>query len=151
MNSKMKMIINYLVIIFFVVLDRFFKMIAMDGFLNDRSIVADFFKFNFAKNYYIAFSLPISGLLLLILNGLIIVFLVYFYLNYFKEKKFFVSLVLFLIILGSLSNYFDRLKYGYVIDYFDLKYFTVFNVADCLIILGGIVFLWHQGRVDTEA
>jgi signal peptidase II len=43
---------------------------------------------------------------------------------------------LFLAFLGAFSNLYDRLHYGYVIDYFDLKYFTVFNLSDVMIIIG---------------
>ena len=37
---------------------------------------------------------------------------------------------------GAISNIIDRFKYGYVVDYFDLKYFTVFNLADTMIVCG---------------
>ena len=45
------------------------------------------------------------------------------------------STILFFTILGASSNFYDRLKYGFVVDYLDLKYFTVFNVADAMISL----------------
>lgn len=45
-----------------------------------------------------------------------------------------------ILIFGAILNFTDRIKFGYVVDYFDLKYFTVFNVADVMITTS-IVFL----------
>jgi signal peptidase II len=44
--------------------------------------------------------------------------------------------LLLFIIFGAISNLVDRLKFGYVIDYIDIKYFTVFNLADIMIVVG---------------
>jgi signal peptidase II len=40
---------------------------------------------------------------------------------------------------GSLGNLYDRIQYGYVIDYIDFRFFPVFNFGDVAINLG--VFL----------
>ena len=52
------------------------------------------------------------------------------------------------IIFGAISNMLDRLKYGFVIDYLDLKYFTVFNMADVMIVGGvlGIILIFCRGK-----
>ncbi len=138
--------LKILIGIFFIALDRFLKFLAVNDFLNNKKIICDFFKFNFASNYNIAFSIPLMGWWLNILIILIIFVLIFYLLYLFKEqdsKKF--SLLL-LIICGAVSNLFDRIKYGYVIDYFDLKYFTVFNLADVMIV-GGVVGLgWLMVR-----
>ena len=65
----------------------------------------------------------------------------------FKRSVLFLSFLigaiigLLLILLGALSNFFDRLAYGYVIDYFYLKNFTIFNLADASISGGAILAL----------
>ena len=41
-----------------------------------------------------------------------------------------------LIVSGALGNLYDRLAYGFVIDYFDFLVWPVFNVADSLITVG---------------
>lgn len=41
-----------------------------------------------------------------------------------------------LILGGALGNLVDRLRFGYVIDYVDLRWWYVFNLADTAIVLG---------------
>lgn len=130
----------FLVAVFFIVIDRFLKVFA---WLNDSytPLLGELLKFNFEKNYYIAFSIPIGGIFLNILIAILIAILIVTLLNTIKQKKDIQSFLVFNIILGALSNYFDRLKLGYVIDYIDLKYFTVFNVADAMISVSAILLM----------
>ena len=43
---------------------------------------------------------------------------------------------------GAVGNFIDRVRLGYVIDFFDFTLidFPVFNVADCFITVGAIIF-----------
>jgi len=43
------------------------------------------------------------------------------------------------IISGALGNIFDRLRVGYVVDIFYVPYFSIFNVADSFVTIGGIL------------
>lgn len=43
---------------------------------------------------------------------------------------------------GILGNLVDRLRYGYVIDFLDLRVWPVFNVADSLICIGAALLLY---------
>ena len=53
---------------------------------------------------------------------------------------------------GTVGNAIDRVRYGYVVDMFELKFinFAIFNVADLFITVGAIVFavylLFFEGR-----
>jgi len=131
-NTK-KIAIAITIAIFFVTLDRFLKIFA---FKKQEAInmFGDILQFNFAKNPNIAFSIPFSGIFLNITITLILFFLLYhLFFNIKKNKPLYNSCLIFLI-LGTISNLFDRIKHGYVIDYIDLKYFTVFNIADSMIV-----------------
>lgn len=135
------MILYFLIIIFFVIFDRFFKFLAINNFFNQPiRLIGDFFQMQFVKNYYIAFSLPFKGIFLNILIILIIILLLYYLIAVFKRKEYGQTILLVLIILGAISNLFDRIRLGYVVDYLDLKYFTVFNLADVMIV-GGVIGL----------
>ncbi|NLA86220.1 MAG: signal peptidase II [Clostridiales bacterium] len=47
---------------------------------------------------------------------------------------------------GAVSHLLDRAILGYVVDFFEFEFvrFAIFNVADCFITVGGIVFcIWY--------
>jgi len=123
----------------FFVFDRIIKnSISSKAISWPRHLIGDFFTFNFTPNYYISFSLPIGGVLLnwIILSIILILLFITIYLILAKKYKNNEYLPLTFIIFGAISNVLDRFNYGYVIDYLDLKYFTVFNLADTMITIG---------------
>lgn len=123
--------------IFFISLDRFLKIIALNNFNGETfTLIRGWLNFGLAGNYFIAFSLPIRGNFLLILISLIILILFGAFFYSLRRGRLGQAIFLLIIILGAMSNLVDRLKYGYVVDYFDLKYFTVFNLADAMIVAG---------------
>ncbi len=138
-----KMTVFSLAVIFFIAFDRFLKLLALNYFSNKQiNLVSGLLKFNLVKNYHIAFSLPVTGLGLNILIITIIICLLYCLLYLLKKQKYWQANFLLAIILGASSNLLDRIKYGYVIDYFDLKYFTVFNLADVMVVGGVAALVW---------
>lgn len=61
-----------------------------------------------------------------------------------KKKKFFLKLGLSLVLGGAISNVYDRVKRGYVVDYFSINKGKklkriVFNLADVFIFIGTII------------
>lgn len=143
LKDKTWMIITYTIIILFVLLDRLLKFLAAkDYFFGQPEIIGDVFKLSFAKNYNIAFSIPVGGIVLNIIIGFIILWLVYYFLFLIIKDNYRQSILSLLVLSGAISNYYDRLKFGYVIDYLDLKYFTVFNIADAMIVLGVLGVGW---------
>lgn len=122
--------------VLFFVLDRFLKFLALEGFFDPPIFLfGDIFKFNFASNYGIAFSLPLGGPILTIAISLTVLALLYFLIYLVKQSRKTEALILFALFLGAVSNLADRLSLGYVVDYLDLKYFTVFNLADAMIVV----------------
>lgn len=144
-NHKKKTAIFLSLAVFFLALDRFLKSLALNQFFNNSvCLINDFFCLTLIKNYYIAFSISwFSGYLLNLLSLLAITGLFY-YLVYSYKKNFHINKIFLLsiFILGAVSNFFDRIKLGYVVDYFDLKYFSVFNLADVMIVLGAGGLIW---------
>lgn len=45
---------------------------------------------------------------------------------------------------GGFSNLFDRLRFGYIRDFVNLKILPVFNFADLAVCLGIGLFLWEE-------
>ena len=47
---------------------------------------------------------------------------------------------------GALGNLIDRLRFGYVVDFIDLRVWPVFNLADSAVTIGVGLLLWHAFR-----
>lgn len=74
---------------------------------------------------------------------LITIFVLWFYLRVPMEKKYLpLRLCAIFIMAGAYGNFIDRLRLGYVIDFFYFKLidFPVFNVADIYVTISTIVF-----------
>ncbi|MHB8904447.1 MAG: signal peptidase II [Patescibacteria group bacterium] len=126
--------------------DRYLKALAI-ATQNSARLLGDILTFSFTPNYFIAFSLPISGTILEILISLLILIMLglFFYLLI-KKKKTWLFFGLTAVLLGAISNFIDRLNFGYVIDYLYLKHFTVFNLADALIVFGSIAIFFGLNK-----
>jgi signal peptidase II len=133
--------LNCLILFLFVV-DRIFKYY----FLKNPVIYfgGDFlfgFGLHFEKNFGVAFGILINQIILLVLVALIILILISLALKAYSRKDFYEISGLSLIVIGAVSNLIDRLRYGFVIDYIDFPYFTVFNLADFMITFGVVILL----------
>lgn len=70
--------------------------------------------------------------------------------NLFRISDFGFSALAFVLILsGALSNIMDRLSFGCVIDFIDLKFWPVFNLADVFITIGAIIILVKSRKVKS--
>lgn len=145
-----KMIAVSLAVIFFASADRFLKILAFNNQASQVNLAGDVLKFSYENNYYIAFSLPLSGVWLNVVVAIIILLLFFYLLKTYRNGQRKIVVCLFAVVLGAASNLFDRLRYGYVIDYLDLKYFTVFNLAD-IMITTGIIFLLFTKNYQYES
>lgn len=69
-----------------------------------------------------------------------IIFFIFFglYKKYFLHN----TLYIILILSGALSNIIDRLYFGCVLDFIDLKFWPMFNLADSFIVIGAILLLY---------
>jgi len=146
MNNKtlqlhIKNIAWCVVLAIFFLIDRCLKLIALTA--PSKIIISNLLDFNFVPNYKIAFSLPISGpWLSVLISGVIAAIFYYLFLNYKHLKN--LEFISFLgILLGAISNLIDRFKYGFVIDYLDLRWFTIFNIADAMISICSIILFVH--------
>lgn len=49
-----------------------------------------------------------------------------------------------LVLGGALGNLIDRLRFGFVVDFIDLRVWPVFNVGDSAISVGVGLLIWHS-------
>jgi len=52
---------------------------------------------------------------------------------------------------GALGNLTDRLHYGYVIDFVEVRHWPVFNLADSAIVVGVIILAYHLWREEESS
>lgn len=114
-------------------------------------VIRNFFYISLVKNTGGAFSIFTGSTFLLIVISFLILLgiFVYIYRNNIRNR---ISLIGFgLLIGGAMGNLFDRIFYGYVIDYLDFKVFgygyPIFNLADSFVVIGVILLLFFSKEV----
>lgn len=102
--------------------------------------------FSIFKNDKFAFSLDIPVLISYLLYlGVFFFIMKFLYQNWFNSPVL-TKLGFSFILCGGISNLFERLKYGYVVDYFYIGS-GVLNIADSYIIFGAVlVFISYKSR-----
>lgn len=132
---------RYTLIIFisglFLLLDRVFKYLSLHQW-TEIHLLNRYLGWQPSLNKGIAFSLPMPGPVIIALT--IPVILTVSYLLYKNIHNLRMSAAFMLIILGALSNLFDRLFYHYTVDYF-LIFTIIINIADIMITIGFVLYL----------
>ena len=132
-------------------IDRITKIFVTNYFdLNIRNkVINKFFYITNCHNTGAAFYIFSGNILFLILITFIVLYLIY---KTIINKKNISNKLIFsygLILGGILGNLFDRLFYGYVIDFLDFEIFNynfaIFNVADIAIVCAGIMLILFEG------
>ncbi len=138
-----------------IIIDRILKVLVTNNFvLNVRNKIIDgFFYITNCHNEGAAFSLFSGNVLFLIFITLIVLFLIYRTIN--KENVNKIGILAYGLLLGGiLGNLYDRIFYGYVIDYLDFVIFkfnfAIFNLADAAIVIGAILLIVFEGSDNDE-
>ncbi len=101
---------------------------------------------NYTTNTGAGFSILEGQTVLLIIVSLMVLGLILYYRK--KEPKYEIPLAL--IFAGALGNVLDRVIFGYVRDFIDLKVWPVFNIADMSLVVGTIVLVYFSFRTNHE-
>ncbi len=124
-------------------MDRLVKGIFLRGALFQCCFV----KFWLVKNSGIAFGLLSSMPWLIIsINGVFIAVLSYLLFFLSKNLGYWQRIGFIMVLAGAVSNFIDRLHFGYVVDYIDIGWFPVFNLADAFITLGVLAIIFEELR-----
>jgi signal peptidase II len=147
-------ILFYLVILFVIGLDQLTKAWAITALrpVGMITIVPGFFELTFVRNTGIAFGLFAreGWLVAVFMAGLALVAL--YYTRELNWRGWEPNLVGGCLVGGALGNLLDRMRHGYVVDFFDFHvgpyHWPSFNVADSLICVsvGWIVLRSSSGR-----
>lgn len=144
----MKKKIYWLALLFFII-DLVSKqlIIRLIDLSESIKIIPNFFYLTYVRNEGAAFSIFENQHVLILL---VTFFALFFINNYLTKQKInkIESFSYSLITGGILGNLFDRIVYGYVIDFFDFRFgsyhYPVFNLADTFIVVGVIILMIYS-------
>lgn len=137
--SKIKklVLINSLAFLFFL-LDRALKYIFLDG--KEFTVIKNWLEFSLHENQGIAFGIPFNNFLFYIVVVIILFILFYLLIKFYQQKKIYLIGVTTFVVVGAISNILDRITFGFVVDYIAFWKWSVFNIADAMIILAVLAY-----------
>lgn len=145
-----------ILVIGLIIIDIVSKLIVKKYLIVHKSIVIikNFLNITYVKNTGAAWSIfDNNSLLVLIISGLVIGYIIY-YLEKHKPSRKIEKIAYSFILAGALGNFINRLVYGYVIDFIDVKIFgynyPIFNIADIFIVVGVLVLIIDTWRCNHD-
>lgn len=138
MNKKM-IIISTIVLLF----DQIIKSIVQIGNVH-FNIISNFLSFNYYQNTGAAWSILQGKTVTLIAISIVVLILVYSMSFSYEDSK--INDMTFGLLFGGIvGNLIDRIFFGFVRDFIDIKLFgynfPVFNIADMAIVIGVIILV----------
>lgn len=156
MNINKKNLFIYIVPLLLLIIDQLIKFLVLKKMPDQGIFLIQAEKLELAirlvKNTNLAFSIPLPSILIYIIIIALVLVLSYLLYRAVKNQKNLIIFCLLLIILGAISNLFDRIVHGAVIDFVSIKIFSwqlaVFNLADVWIVLGvAILFIKEPFKI----
>lgn len=103
------------------------------------------------RNSGAAFGMfPAAGNIFLLIAVVVVVGITRYYYARVHTASLWVRLSLGLMLGGALGNMLDRIRFGYVVDFIDLGWWPVFNVADSCIVIGVIMLAIYMLLVQPH-
>lgn len=132
-----------------ILLDQLSKFVAIKYLKGSTPhvIITNFFRLSYVENFGAAFGILQNKKILFIIITCIVIFSISFYLvkNY-NKLNIFMRLGLGMFLGGTIGNFIDRVRFGYVVDFISFRLFNkyefpVFNIADIAIVVGTFIIL----------
>lgn len=131
----------WIIMIAAIALDQLSKYLIVSNIAMGESvpIITNFLDFTYVLNKGASFSIFQGQRVIFIIIAIVVIGLIFWFLrNIPKDMKMF-RVFLALFCGGTIGNFIDRLLTGAVIDFVNLGWFPVFNVADSLIVVSAII------------
>lgn len=114
----------------------------------------DILLFEIHKNQGVAFGLLLNNWIFYFSISILTIILFYLLADNLKKKNYYLIACLSFIIIGGLSNLLDRFRFGAVIDFINVPFWSIFNLSDCYIIIAIIfwlVYLFKYEKVSKKS
>jgi signal peptidase II len=113
-------------------------------------VINNVFHITYVHNYGAAFGILAHRTGFFVLVTLAVALLILAYLRHLPVGHHLLRTALALQFGGALGNLADRVRFGYVIDFFDFRVWPVFNVADMAIVIGIGLLILDIARTPRE-
>jgi len=147
----------YLYSLFVFIIDRIIKVLVINflSLNNYYKIIDNFFNLTFVKNTGAAFSILSNNVIFLVIFSICALYFINKYLIRDKKITNIGTIIYGLLVGGLIGNLFDRLIYGYVIDYLSFKlfnyYMPIFNLSDICIFISAISLIFlKEGKINEK-
>ncbi len=138
---------------FVFLVDRITKvcMVCVLSGAQEKSVIPNLFSLRLVYNSGTAFGMFKDSTRALVgLSTVFVAVIAASYLSHFYKKGLLVFLAMSLLAGGALGNLYDRVRYGFVVDFIDCKFWSVFNVADiCITIGAALAFIYFARRKEA--
>ena len=116
------------------------------------SIIGNIFHFTYVENRGAAFGLFQNNQIIFVVVALLASIFGLYYLHKNNNISIIGKSGIILIISGAIGNLIDRVRLGFVVDYFDFRFIWeyVFNVADVFVVVGTILLCIYILTIDDE-
>lgn len=139
----------------FLLVDIVSKLLVSRYILLEKSIkiINNFLYITYVRNTGAAWSMFSSRSVLVLIVSFFIIVGIVLYVNKNRPKDKIERLAYSMILGGALGNFVNRIVYGYVIDFIDVKIFKydypIFNLADSFIVIGVILLVVYAWRCEN--
>ena len=156
LRSQKDILIAIIVTFAVVYADRLTKLFFSDLLADGESlpVIRNVLHMTLVHNTGVAFGFFKDQGIVFIVIPVIAIFLLIFNIYYYRRNDQALSriyIVAFSLILGgAIGNLIDRIVYGHVIDFIDLRIWPVFNIADSAITIGAIIIAIKCFRLSAK-
>ena len=123
-----------------ILLDRWTKQLAITHLYESGArsvpVLGEYIRLTYVENRGAAFGLLQDQTTFFIVVGVVVIGVIIASYRYIPEPSWLLNLCLGLQMGGAIGNLIDRVRDGYVVDFVDLTFWPVFNVADSAICVG---------------
>ncbi|MCK4936380.1 MAG: signal peptidase II [Elusimicrobiales bacterium] len=148
MNKKL---LSPLIILSIFALDRISKYFVLKFILPESFSVCGFLDFVYVENTGVAFGMFQNANSFFIVLTLVLLSMIMVFRRKIEPCGILVAIGIAMVVGGALGNLYDRIVYGYVIDFVNLSFFpAVFNVADSSISVGAVLIALKMRKTQKS-
>ncbi len=141
----------FIIVISCIFIDQITKLLVLSNLRGNSPVILidNLLSFVYVENRGAAFGiLQNKQWLFVLVTVLSVCILLYVLIFYYKNLSLWLLFSLSLILGGTIGNFIDRIRLGFVVDFISVKIlnrynFAVFNLADSFIVIGAIMLVFY--------